>query len=80
MSALLIATTPAIAGRFRDLHVIMPWFIPFAAAIGFMGTKTGLAQRHLTGKRGWDKNWWMLIVLGWIPAAVWAMAQFVRQY
>lgn len=60
--------------------MLMPWFIPIALAIGVMGTKTGLEQRHLARKTLRNRGWWLIVVLAWMPAVFWVLAQFVQQY
>jgi hypothetical protein len=56
----------------------MGWFIPVAAVTGLMSTRTALRARpSRAGHR--DRSWWILLVLGWLPMACWALSQFVIQ-
>ena len=45
-----------------------------------MGTQTGLEQRHLARKTYHSQGWWLIVVLGWMPAILWLLAEFVQQY
>jgi hypothetical protein len=57
----------------------MFWFVPVAIALGAVGTKTGLEQRHLKGKAHRNEGWWLILVIAWAPLVLWALAQIVRQ-
>jgi hypothetical protein len=80
MNALFRATSPALAGSFQGVHMIMPWFIPIAIVLGVLGTRTGLHQRHLSGKTHRDRSWWLIFIIAWLPAVCWTLAQFIQQY
>ena len=60
--------------------MLMPWFIPVAVFVGVVGTKTGLEQRHLARKAHPSQDWWLIVILGWMPVIYWLLAQFVQQY
>lgn len=60
--------------------MLIPWFIPVAVSVGVMGTQTGLEQRHLARKTHHGPGWWLIVVLGWMPALLWLLAEFVPQY
>ena len=57
----------------------MLWFIPLAAAIGILGTKSALDQRHLTGQSHHNNGWWLTFAIAWAPTICWMLAQFVQQ-
>jgi len=59
--------------------MIMPWFLPLGVLVGLAGTRTTLRARRSRGGTAWEKDWWLLLALSWLPAFCWLMAQFVRQ-
>jgi hypothetical protein len=56
----------------------LPWMIPLALLIGVSGTRTALRLRR-SPKSG-TSDWWLLLVLGWVPLVIWALAQAIGQY
>ena len=60
--------------------MIMPWFIPLAIGVGYEGTKTSLRSRHLLKSGNRERDWWILLVLAWLPSFCWIVSQFIEQY
>lgn len=60
--------------------MVMPLFIPLAAAVGFTGTRTSLRSRHVLKSRKQASGWWMLLILAWLPTFCWIASQFIDQY
>ena len=57
----------------------MGWFIPLGVLIGLLGTRTALQSRRGPRDGGQDRSWWLLLVLAWLPALCWLLAQIVIQ-
>jgi hypothetical protein len=58
--------------------MIMPWFLPVGLLVGVAGTRTTIKSRRLKGG-AWDRDWWLLPLLSWLPFVCWLTAQFVVQ-
>ena len=55
----------------------MLWLLPGTLIIGVFGTRNALKARHiLKGARG---DWWLLLMLSWLPALLWMASHFVVQ-
>ena len=57
----------------------MGWFIPLGLLIGLLGTQTATRVRHSQKANRQNRGWWLLLLLSWLPAFCWIMAQFVAQ-
>jgi hypothetical protein len=56
------------------MHLVMPWFLPLAALVGWMGTAS--ARTLLPGgKQGGDRR--ALLVVAWVPLLIWLLVQFI---
>jgi hypothetical protein len=60
--------------------MIMTWFLPVSILIGAAGTQTARKSRHHTKAHTGERAWWLLVILSWLPAICWILAQFVEQY
>ena len=58
----------------------MPWFAPVGIAIGALGTRTAHRSRRTHKASTRDSSWWLLLVISWLPALCWILAQIVDQY
>lgn len=56
-------------------HPQLPWFLPLAGFMAWVGVRTthGLAQRE--GRRGADI--WIARLLTWFPLVIWLLSQLV---
>ena len=55
----------------------MLWLLPGSLIIGVVGTRNAIkARHHLKGARG---DWWLLLILSWLPALLWMASHFVVQ-
>jgi len=80
MNTLFRSVSPALAGGFLGLHLVMPWFLPVAILIGLMGFKIGMEEGHLSMGKRRRLDRWLILLVAWMPAFCWLMAQFVQQY
>ena len=59
--------------------MIMGWFIPLGLLIGVLGTRTAIRSRRASRGGVRDRAWWLLLVLAWLPALCWLLAQIIVQ-
>jgi hypothetical protein len=56
------------------MPILMPWFLPVAAGMGFLLSRTAA---HTLEERGWRKlDGPLLLILAWFPLVIWILAQF----
>lgn len=58
----------------------MPWFLPLGLGIGLCLTRTALERRRAERHDRRGRDWWLLLLIGWIPILAWIASQFVEQY
>lgn len=59
--------------------MLMTWFLPVSCLLGVAGSRTAVQARHILKAHRQEGSWWLLLVLSWLPAFCWIMAQFVVQ-
>ncbi len=58
----------------------MPWFPPLGLLVGALCTRAGLQRRaRARGDRHY-RDWWLFLLIGWIPIAAWILSQWMEQY
>jgi len=55
----------------------MLWLLPGTLMIGVVGTRTAFKARHIL--KGYRGDWWLLLLLSWLPALFWMASHFVVQ-
>ncbi|WP_243321631.1 hypothetical protein [Geothrix sp. SG200] len=55
------------------MHLVMPWFFPFAALAAWLGLRAARALWN-EGEGGRTSGWWMLILM-LLPFFFWLIAQ-----
>ena len=58
----------------------MPWFLPLGLLIGSLLTRSGFQRWRESKQDRRRKDWWLLLLLGWIPLLVWIASQWMEQY
>lgn len=56
------------------MHLVMPWFLPMAAGVAFVGTRLAKGLFHREGRLGSDGL--LMLTLAWFPLLMWIIAQF----
>lgn len=58
----------------------MQWFLPLGVGIGVLLTREALARRREARRNPRSRDWWLFLLLGWVPILAWIASQFVEQY
>lgn len=56
------------------------WFLPLGLGLGGLLTRAAFQRRKDAHWYRGSRDWWWLLVLGWIPLLAWMASQFVEQY
>lgn len=58
----------------------MIWFLPLGTGLGVLLTRAALERRQAARRDRHSRDWWLFLLLGWIPLLAWIASQFVEQY
>jgi len=60
------------------MHLLMPWFLPLAAGLAFIGSRTARGIYRERGRNSPDGH--LMLALAWIPLLVWVVAQWMSKF
>jgi hypothetical protein len=58
----------------------MLWFLPVSLGIGTLLTHEAVLRRREARRNPIARDWWLFLLLGWVPILAWIASQFVEQY
>lgn len=58
----------------------MLWFLPISLGIGTLLTREAVLRRREARRNPRASDWWLFLLLGWVPILAWIASQFVEQY
>lgn len=57
-----------------------PIFLPFGLLAASLCTRAALQRRAGAFQAPPARDWWLLLVVGWLPLFAWILHQWVEQY
>ncbi|MBI4913802.1 MAG: hypothetical protein HY823_13790 [Acidobacteria bacterium] len=57
-----------------------PWFFPLGLLVGGLCTREGVLRRRMASRDRRCRDWWLLLILAWIPTLAWILSQWRAQY
>jgi hypothetical protein len=58
----------------------MTWFLPLGVGVGVLLTMAAVERRQAAKRDRRSRDWWLFLLLGWIPLLAWLASQFVEHY